>query len=336
MFRAYNVSGDATMLLRMDGATGMVLQRIPMRARLDYIAHTDVANFTQPPQIVPAGEDSLAVVDPGGRVVLLAPAPAAQRPTLTLSDTYPAPGRLVTLRVAAPGGAIAERTLVRWGDGAWEDLAGADLIEHAYPTPARYEILVTQQFVDGRTGTASAVVEVGGTPLTTMQRVFSPENQNWTFFVLGLAVTGIGATAGVLRLRRSRRAFERASRALDELARASPSLFEDGLHVTMGQARMLAADGTMSAVQLAVIERRAIDLTSKLRKSLLRDEFSFLPTPLFLLLEEMLADGRITTWEHRHFLTAVDHEASLDPGQKARVQALVRRWLDTDAALQRH
>ena len=336
IYRAYNLTGEATTLVRLDGGTGAVLQRVPVRSTLNYIAHADVANLTQPPQLVPVGTSALAVVDSLGHVALLAPAPEAQKPRLALSDAYPAPGALVTLEATPPAGASAERTLVRWGDGTWEDLLGAPALQHAYPTPERYEVLVTQVYADGRTGTATAIVDVGGTPLTPLQRAFSPERQEITFFILGLAITGVGATAGLLRLRRSRRAFERACRALEELARAGPAAFEEGIPAQVGAARRLAADSRITPLQLSFVERRAAELTASVRKSHLRHDFAFLPTSLVLLLEEMLADGRITTWEQRHFLDAVDREPTLDAQQKQEVRALVRRWLETDASTQRH
>ncbi|HVM46245.1 MAG TPA: hypothetical protein VM582_09945, partial [Candidatus Thermoplasmatota archaeon] len=96
--------------------------------------------------------------------------------------------------------------------------------------------------------------------------------------------------------------------------------------------RRLAIQGRLSHPQLAFIERRASELTAAVRKRQLTEDYSFLPLPLFLMLEEMVADGRVTMWEHRQLVDALERTPGLTSEQRQRVRDLVHGWLEHDAA----
>ncbi|HVM44582.1 MAG TPA: hypothetical protein VM582_01505, partial [Candidatus Thermoplasmatota archaeon] len=214
-------------LHRLEASTGRELQRLPL---------TNLAERIRPDsfdlQLMPiAATRSLLAWSDLGPAALLAAAPDAAKPQVRLSSAYPGVEEPLTLTVE---GAAAE-IVVAWGDGAIETVAPGGTLAHQYAERRPYTIRATAMMADGTTATREVVVQVGTTPpqhLSAIQRAFSPENQELTFFLLGLAVTGGGVLFATL-LRRQRHA-----RLSDEERRLRAVIDDSLLNPTSGLAAL--------------------------------------------------------------------------------------------------
>lgn len=95
--------------------------------------------------------------------------------------------------------------------------------------------------------------------------------------------------------------------------------------------RGLLMDGKLDEAQFAVLESRVSELARDLRVSALDDRFDFLPYGLVKSLRDMLADGRVSAWERKHVVRALDEDDVLTKAQKKKVRDLVDGWFRRDA-----
>ncbi|HLE96363.1 MAG TPA: hypothetical protein VI997_03250, partial [Candidatus Thermoplasmatota archaeon] len=177
------------------------------------------------------------------------------------------------------------------------------------------------------------LVHVGATKPTFLENAFKAENQNATFFVLGIAGTAIGGVVGLARLQRRRGALEHELRILEheyERTRARPLECERALAERKSRARTLLIERKLDESQCHLLERRIDDLTRTLRLHELSDLLDLLPRGMAHALEEVLADGRVTTWERRSFLEVLEHDRVMPPEMKVRVRALIDEWYARD------
>ena len=159
--------------------------------------------------------------------------------------------------------------------------------------------------------------------------------------MLGLALTGAVALAGLLRARRKRgilarelAAVERAVELAGSGARGGAHAVERALDERRTRARGLLADGALDEAQFGVIERRIEEHLRRSRLGAIEDELGFLPMSVGKILRGFLADGVIESWERDTVFRALDQETHLTPEQKERARRLVDEWARSDAGRQ--
>jgi hypothetical protein len=190
---------------------------------------------------------------------------------------------------------------------------------------------------EGRTATSIMTLHVGEPAPTLLSTAFSADNQNTTFFILGLIVTALGAVVGVVRARRKRSRFLREMRKLDEdfaATRRDPRRCERVLAESKAHARALATSGALDEGHAELLADRADEHLRTLRLGELESDLHFLPYGIVLGIQEMLADGRITRLERDHFILALE-QAEIQPDHKERLKRLIQAWSDRDNATPR-
>jgi hypothetical protein len=283
-------------VVQLSMQTGDVLQKLPLpdpRPGLNGWAG----------RLQPLPGEGLLVVRADGHLYALGPAPADRVPALRLSGAFPRPGEAVSLQVEPGGGGSLTRVLVGWGEGPIEELAPGQLAQHTYGAPGPREVVVTAVYADGRTGTATALVHVGGTPpqeLTLLQQAFAPDNQNLTFGLVGIALAAGGGLVALERRHRRRGRMGRELARLEELralgeARPAQALrelgaYRAGLHAALGE-------GNLDEAQYGALETRAARLAAPLRRRVLA-AWEGRASPRFLrLLDAALEDGVLSAAE---------------------------------------
>ncbi len=346
------LQSNESILVRLDGATGEELQRLPVVAETWMATEEPFGipesgredfRYPRPPVILPL-EGGLLIVDLSGNAIEIRSADDTQAPRVAIDNAFPAPGDDVTLRIPRDQHAPVEEVHVRWGDGT-RDRAGSDTVNedgtyeltHAFAEPKRHQLLVTTVYADGTTRSTTSVIDVGGTPppeLNALQRAFAPENQDLTFGILGivLAVSG-GLWAAHVRYRR--RGWLR--RKLDEIGdvaerfRDRPDLMRAALEEQREGIRARALRGELEEAPLSLLEERINVLASAARRDLVESELSFLPYALVRRLQGILRDNKVEEDELSAFLEALQNEPDLTVEQRIRVEGIVARWHDEDA-----
>jgi hypothetical protein len=350
----YGVQSSDAMVVKLDGATGQEIQRIPLVAESWMTSERELAipvagrsfSWPRPPVFVPL-ESGLAVSDLRGHLVVLGDADPALRPALRVDGAYPPAGGPVHLVVEPPAGRVATRVLVRWGDGALGETtpgaasgvgAAGFTFRHAFGTPIRHEVLATAVYEDGLTGTATAVIDVGGTPppdLNVIQQAFAPENQNFTFGILGVLLAVLGGLYAVVLRHRGRLSLRGLLEELEAVYvahKANPAACQDRLAAERARFRGLLLAGRLDEGQLGVLERRIDELAGKARLAGVDEELSFLPHGMVMALRDMLADGRVSSWERSRFLDSLAATPGLTEAQRAKAASVLETWYGRDRA----
>lgn len=290
-------------------------------------------------QVSLAGE-RLVALDLSGNLTVLGRSAASIAVDARPSDAYPAVGENVTVDASGTrAGAFGPATEYRaeWGDGAVTEWQESPLLAHAFAEAGTRTVRVQARNAEGQSASAFVTLNVGQEPppeLNVMQRAFAPENQERTFFLLGLLVTGAGGLVGVARLESRRRRLQRELAAVErafEATRARPPECEAALNERKAHARGLLLDGKLEEAQFAIVEKRVDELARKVRLGTLDRRFEFLPLGMVNALREMLNDGHISAWEHRHFLDALERDELLTREQKEKVRALIDSWFERDS-----
>lgn len=278
----------------------------------------------------------LVVAGMDGSVTVLGQTAASPTPRMTADTRYPRPGEAITVDLGGSGpGAFGPVTTFRadWGDGAVTGWQSDPVLTHTYtddgPRIARF--IVGNDA--GQTASTLVVFRVGVPEPNFISTAFSPENQEQTFFILGLAITIAGAAFGYVRLRNRRRLLERELRAIDESyarSREHPRECEASLRDRKARATALLLGGRIDEGQFALLEKRIDAHMASARLSALDERFHFLPYGMVLALQDMLRDGRINAWERRHILAAIDQEPTITHLQKATLVGLVNKWFAED------
>ncbi|HLE96526.1 MAG TPA: PQQ-binding-like beta-propeller repeat protein [Candidatus Thermoplasmatota archaeon] len=283
------------------------------------------------------GDGTLVAVTRSGNLTVLGASAASIRVAATVSDVHPAPGEPTRVDLADTGpGALGPATsfLADWGDGTVSEWQESPVLAHAYAEPGDVTARLQARNDAGQTASEFVTFHVGAEPPNLVSVAFSPENQERTFFLLGLALTGAGALFGVTRVGAKRRRLARELAAIDKVhaaTRHDPPACDKALAERKAHARGLLVDAKIDEAQFALLERRIDELARDLRLAALDERFQFLPLGMVRQLHEMLADGRVTEWEREHFETALERERTMSDEQKANVRALVEEWFARDA-----
>ncbi len=325
-------------------------------ARLDaFGANGTVAwsrEFSESAPDPPALADGLlayTAIAPGRsqQLVALGRAKASIQPDILIPDLYPAVGKPARLDLTGTrAGALSATTDVRveWDDGAAADQRGlgtGGVFEHTYDEPGDRIVRIVLSNEAGQSAVEERTLHVGGVPppqpvtvspdFVTTQ--FAPENQNRTYFLLGVAATAAGGLWGLLRLQRKRARLRKEMARLDDAyqrLRGQPDLCEDGLREAHVRLRRELAEGRLEEAQFSVLDRHLEHLQRQGRLDLVEEELGFLPMAMVKHLKGLLGDGRIERWERRHFVDALDRDHNLTAAQRARVRKLVDGWLARD------
>lgn len=271
-----------------------------------------------------------------GTVTLLGTTEASIVPRVEVDTQYPAPGTAVTLDggETAPGlHGPPTRFMVDWGDGTATEWRDTPSFTHTYLGPGEYTARFHAANDAGQSASVPVAMHVGGDAPTLLQLAL--ENQDATFFLLGLVLTGLGTWFGFWRYRRKVRRFEREMRRLDAIYdqhKDDPHECEALLRARRAPIQELHADGKLTENHVVLLEKHMDDLTRDVRLSTLDDRFDFLPHGMVKRLQQMLADGQISVWEREHFDTALDNEEVLTKRQKTMVRRLIDAWFREDEA----
>lgn len=290
---------------------------------------------------IAGGNGTLAVMTSGARqerVITVfghTPASIAPRPRVSLDYPEPADEVMVDLSASSPGlYGPATRYKAVWGDGEVTEWTTELRLTHAYGSVGDYDAVLFVGNDAGQTSAFKVTFHVGRTPpQTLLQEQFARENQDRTFFILGLIVTAVFAGAGLLRVQRRRSILARELAALDAAVKDAPAdphaldalLDERRLH-----ARALLLGGKIDEGQHAVLAARVEELARAARMDVVQHQLDFLPFRHVRALREMLKDGRISSIERAHYLTMLEADATLTPEYKARVRVVVEAWAAHD------
>lgn len=80
-----------------------------------------------------------------------------------------------------------------------------------------------------------------------------------------------------------------------------------------------------------MLEKRLDELVGEVRLAGLDRRLYFLPYGMVLALQGMLKDGKVNSWEHHHFMQAVDADGTMNRDQKTKVRRIVDGWFATDS-----
>ncbi|MHB8606217.1 MAG: outer membrane protein assembly factor BamB family protein [Thermoplasmatota archaeon] len=287
------------------------------------------------------GDGTIAVAGYDGSVALLGNTAASIATRVHVSTTFPRVGDLVSADLSGSGpGKFGAPTSFRadWGDGTVTDWSANPIATHAYASRAPFVARFSARNAANQSASVFVTMHAGETAPTFLERAFAAENQNVTFFALGLVVTLASALVGFFALRRRRRALSRELAALDDLERRiaeRPATAPSALTARRTRADELLLAGHLDAAQHRVLERRIDELARRSRLGALDGRFDFLPHGMVRRLHEMLADGQVSAWERARFLEALAADGSLTGPQKEEVRALVEGWFAADAGVHR-
>ena len=277
---------------------------------------------------------------PDGSIVLLGAPPFGLRPSAKGIDQYPAAGEVVVADLggtpASPFGP-ATQFQADWGDGTVDDWQGNASLSHAYGTPGDQHARFFVRNAAGQTASLPVTFHVGQVNPSynwLEQQFLVPQNQNQTFFVVGLIVTGLAALAGVALRGRKRRRMHREMQELEATfrrARDEPVRCEQELLAAKDRFRDLLARHRIDEDHFGLLTDRAEELLGRARVGAIEDQFAFLPYSVVRTLQVALRDGRVTGMERGVILDAIRAATDLSAEQRQRVTAQVERWSKADA-----
>lgn len=254
------------------------------------------------------------------------------------SGAFPAAGEVVRVDASrsTPGAAgPATKFRTDWGDGdttGWQD---SPVMEHTYKTIGAHVAHVYAGNDGGQVTAQAFTFNVGGAPPQNfLQQQFASENQERTFFLLGLLVTAAIGGFGLWRVRQRRGRLARELAALDAAvreARDDPARIDRALDEARYRARGLLLDHKLDEGQHAVLVARIEELSREARVGVVHSLLDFLPMRHVRALQEMLRDGRVSSLERAHFLAVVDQDATLTPEYRERLRRVVDGWASHDA-----
>ncbi len=262
-------------------------------------------------------------------------------PTLAahVSTRYPPPGSRVRVDMRPTdlglGSAFVSYRAV-WGDGITDEWGHEPRLTHRYGSVgdyhARFEVLNDV----GQTSSVPITFYVGAPDPseTFLEKAFNSENQNTTFFILGLGATVVFALAGVAKVARRRSRLRLEIRDLEkefEATRGNPSQCEIMLNERRARSQKLALDARLDEGQSAILLQRVVDLRHKLRIGQMDRRLNFLPYGVVQALQEHLRDGTLSLWERDHLVKVLDDDKILSAKQKGEVRGIIDGWFEKDA-----
>lgn len=277
-------------------------------------------------RFTPLRDGRIVLIDHAGNATLLGPA-TAPAPVLRLGDATPAPG--VPMQVEVEGIPADAALVFGWGDGTVERIDEVGSAQHSYLEKRERTLRVTAVYPDGRTATATARIDVGGTELTALQQAFAPGYQEYTLFLLGLAITLLGALFAVLSRRRRHSRIAEDLAILDRIRRQAAS---DTVRAVeeLGAFRARIADdlarGRIDDAQFSTLELAATRLLHLLRQRLLGSLAGRVSVRLEQALDLALQDGRVEASEEATLRALISGESQLATSEREVLERLVATW----------
>ncbi len=287
----------------------------------------------------PIVSDGFLFATKGTNIAIMGDLPGLMHADGTFSTTYPAPGQPldVDLSATSPGeGGAAKDLWVDWGDGSISDWQPGTSASHVYgvggAVTARFQVRNSA----GQTSTLTHMFCVGcpDPSETFLQRAFNTDNQNTTFFIIGLLVTALAGFFGVLKVARRRSRLRTEIKALEkdfEKLHGNPAQCEIMLSERRALAHRLALEAKLDEGHTAILVQRITDLRHKLRIGQLDRRLNFLPYGIVQALQEYLRDGMLSLWERDHLVRVLDEDRILSATQKGEVRKLIDGWFEQDA-----
>ncbi len=279
--------------------------------------------------------------EPADFLMVLGRTRASIQPTIQWPEPYPAVGAAVTLTTEGTRPGVLDPMTARrvdWGDGnftGWQNQT-VPTFEHVYSEYGDRLVRVEFKNGAGQTAVEETLLHVGEAPPTRpnfVETAFARENQDTTFFVLGLILTLVAAAFGLARVQSRRRRLTRELRAIEHsfnITRENPIECDRALAERRAHIRGLLVDGALDENQFGVCERRIEELGKQVRLSTIDDEMGFLSVSMARTLRGLLADGRIEKWERSHFFEVLEKDKHLSATQKKHVHELLDDWFARD------
>lgn len=273
----------------------------------------------------------MLVWEDGGTGALLGPSTAAP-PRLETGSEYPAVNAAASVTPLLPDGAANATLLLAWGDGFLEEAQPGQALSHVYATAGDRTVALTAVHPDGRTSSATLLLRVdtpAPPPRSLLDILFAADKQNYTFFAIGLILTGLGSAYAAVNLHRGRHRLERLLRLLDRIrdgGRRDPFKAVRELHAFREERRADLAKGRLEDAQYTVIEANAGLVLELLRQRILGTFVGRLSDRFTSRLDLALMDGAIDASEDSDLLAAVAEEPQLTQAEKDRLRALVQSW----------
>lgn len=311
-------ASDQGSLFAFDARTGRVLWREPSRV---------TALALDGARIVTLAERDL---------IVYGDLPFALRAASPEVNAYPALGEEVEIDLSAtPASPLGASTsfAADWGDGTLVEWTSDPVLRHRYAANGDYIVRAVARNEANQTASISHTIYVGREPPGFLAAQFSAANQERTFFLLGLLITGAFAAAGLWRVQRRRSLLARELAALEATAaeaRDDAVKLDRALDERRYRARSLLLDRKLDEGQHAVLLARVEELSRVERLGFVEGKLDFLPLRHAKALREMLKDGRISTIERAHYLAMLDADGTLTPDYKARVRDVVEAWAAHD------
>lgn len=282
--------------------------------------------------MIPLGTDRILAWDTYGNASLLDAAPSVAPVPFTVDGDYPEPQAQLTLKAGVPDDPRVQ-LLLSWGDEYPEPglVQAGESVTHTYAEAGDHDIRLTAVYPDNRTATASHTVHVGGTPPDCgfICVAFRPQNQNYTFFGIGLFITLVGAGFTGLAATRGRRRLERYLRELDRIrqeGRAEPLVGIRDLHTFRAGLRTDLGKGRLHDGQFALIDRQASEILTLLRQRILGAFLGRVGETFRHTLDLALLDGVVEENERDALIEAAHKEKGLSTQERARLVDIIRSW----------
>ncbi|MFO1533666.1 MAG: PKD domain-containing protein, partial [Thermoplasmatota archaeon] len=267
------------------------------------------------------GGGALAMFDGHGRLLVMGQTGASPRPAASPPTALAEKALHVTL--GSDAGVLGPTTGYRvvWGDGAASPWQASDAFTHTYAAAGDYEVRLQARNAANQTGSQFVTWHVAAPeqPLNPLQQAFSGEYQNTTFFVIGLAVTAVGAILGVVRVRRRRGIVHEELNAIERLyaqLKDQPDVCETALARRKRDWHMYFLDHRLDEAQMAFLDRRLEEMVRDLRLNALDAGFDFLPHGMVRRLRTIMHDGFVTANEREHFLEEIRSHRQLTRAQR--------------------
>jgi hypothetical protein len=282
--------------------------------------------------------DGVLAVQTGAGLTVIGTTAASIQLRATSSAAYPRGGQEVRIDATASRPGIQAPDLefsVDRGDGSNTEWQADPAFTHTYLLGGEHHAGLLARNTAGQTASETFVFHVDGTPPNFISTAFAPDNQESTFFVLGLIIVLVGSAFGVVRLRTKRRRLRRELAAADDIVaeeRDHPDRLRERLREHRLRARRLFLDGRLDEGSTSILERHCDELLRGHRLAGVEQEFGFLPHHLFRGLQEILTDARVSDWERRQFLESLGKDRKLTAAEKKRLTQRVEQWHREDAA----
>lgn len=282
-----------------------------------------------------SAEGLVAVLRLDGDLIVFGTSGASIRIDPKVAKTAVAPGALVRIDMANTGAGsqgAATRFRVDWGDGNVTDWQSDPAFAHAYTSEASF-VAVAYARNDANQSSSREIRFDVGPQLTPLQRAFSRENQDTTFFVLGLALTLVGAFFGYLRFVRRQSRLRRELRRVEQLyvaTRERPPECDNAMRESKARARSLLLENKLGEAHFTALSHRIEELQGQVRLETLEGRFPFLPVGLLRSLQRILSDGNVTRGELDRFVRLLDTEPHLTKPEQKEVRTWLEDWFRRD------